>query len=93
MKLKTIWKYLLNVTDGDQELQLPVGAKIFSVDSQRGILCIWALVDPDEDLEKRVFRVHGTGHPIADSEKLKFLGTCVVLNDSLVWHIFEVKQD
>jgi hypothetical protein len=63
---KIIWKYEATVQDVI-EINMPKGAEILTIDNQyskRPTLCIWALVDPKNEIEKRSFRVYGTGHPI-----------------------------
>lgn len=50
---KTIYKYPLDVTDV-QEIKLPVGAEILTVQAQNGTLCLWALVDP-QGIEKETY--------------------------------------
>lgn len=80
---RRVFKYALVV--GDQVLDLPRGAVIRMVDHQGGNLCLWAEVDPDAEIEGRIFRVYGTGHEIADD--LEYVGSS---QDTLfVWHVYE----
>jgi hypothetical protein len=81
---KTIWKYTLGISDA-QILALPKGATILSVAEQYGEVTLWALVDPDKELEHRLFYIFGTGHPVPNTPGT-FLGT-VQIRD-LVWHVF-----
>jgi hypothetical protein len=85
---RSVWKFPLFVV-GSQEIDMPEGADIVSAQLQNGVPTLWALVDPAEEFEKRIFEIYGTGHPIAgeDKEFLVFVGT--VQQGSLVWHIFE----
>jgi len=55
-------------------------------------LFVWALVDPTEPDEERVFEVVGTGHPVDPVAPLerKFVGTSV--GHPFVWHVFELVQ-
>lgn len=91
--MKTIYKYNLQF-ETHIELQLPVNAKILSVQVQNGSLCLWALVDPDLNSETRVFDVIGTGHTIRNRESAiinnlyKHLSTVQI--GQLVFHVFEV---
>lgn len=87
----TIWKYHLDVLD-EQLIHVPIRAEILSVACQHeGIipnLILWAKVDPDAPLMLRL-RVHirGTGH-LLTGEEGRFIGTVLMANGSLVWHIF-----
>ena len=94
--MKRIYKYYIAITD-EQEVVLPVGAKILSVgraaDNARNSLSIWAIVDDAEmDTKTRCVLVHGTGHPANDvGDAYDFLGT--VIDDMLVWHVFVGRAD
>lgn len=86
--MKKIFKYQLGII-GWQEVELPIGAKILSVQMQHEKLFLWALVNEDKRKEKREIVLAGTGHPIEDTDDLKFLGTVQEMDGDLVWHIFE----
>ena len=86
---KTIWKFEVPQKSKFQ-LQMPAGAKILSLQAQGGIGQIWAMVDPDAQLETRAFHQYGTGHEIKDAEALTFLGTYQMESGNLVFHVFEV---
>jgi len=86
---KVIWKYELPIIDFFA-LQMPKGAEILTVQSQKDYAFIWALVNPAEAVfEPRSFRVIGTGHEFTNSSKCKYLGTIQEMGGALVWHIFE----
>ncbi len=88
--VKSVWKYTLSSLD-EQTFEMPEGAEILSADLQAGKVCIWALVNPEAILTARHIRVAGTGHPIREYNKgLDFIGTVLMMGDSLVWHIFEI---
>ena len=73
------------------ELTLPRGARLLTVQEQRGELMLWALVDPEAPTETRDFRIAGTGHLIdEDANTLRYVGTVQMSNGSLVWHVFEI---
>lgn len=86
--MREIWKFELD--SHYNTVEMPIGAEILSVHSQRDSVCIWALVNPNMEKETRYFDVFGTGHPIDVNSKI-FIGTCLVNNESLVWHVFETK--
>lgn len=61
--------------------------------SEKKTFCVWALVDPDVEIETRYFEVYGTGHPIPDDGKFRnYIGTCQFMQGCLVFHVFEVLQ-
>lgn len=90
--MKTIYKYPLEAIDY-QRIALPHGAEILTVQAQREKPCIWALVDPDNDLEERYFRMAGTGHPLSEKDKLlRYVGTFQIMGGDLVFHVFEIEK-
>ena len=85
-----IFKYKLELSDYPT-LTLPKDAKILSVQIQKGILCLWALVDTSAPIEQRKFRLAGTGHPIKENlDELQFIDTIQSHEGALVFHIFEI---
>lgn len=89
MKKISIWKFPLQVTEGLQVLNLPVGAVKLSLHLVAGTPSLYAVVDTEErNTEPRTFYMLGTGW---DASRCKpqdeYLGT-LVIND-LVWHYFE----
>ena len=89
--VKKVLKYELPMNDF-VEVDIPAGAQVVSVQSQGDGLYIWALVDPLEEITtRRIFRIAGTGHPITDPEKLRFIGTVLMYRGGLVFHVFEVQ--
>lgn len=90
--MRKVFEYALEFT-GYIELELPVGAKILHFDIQYGDPRIWVLVDPTAEKEIRKFRFAGTGHPITESDsELDFVGTVMMRNGTLAWHLFEIKE-
>lgn len=87
---KTVYKYA--VGDGPFELEMPKGAQILSVHTQKGVPQLWALVNPDAPKVTRRFLLCGTGHTLEkDShDRWDFIGTFLVHGDSLVFHLFEI---
>ena len=87
--MREVWKYQFPIT-GEFALTMKVGAEILHVESQRGIPSLWASVDPEADLERRLFSIVGTGHPtnlVAGQHVASFFQ----LDGGLVWHLFERK--
>lgn len=90
--MKRIYKYPVDITDR-QVISLPKGAKILSVQDQFGKPQLWALVDPEAELEERIFEVFGTGNPVKDLRTIHeriHITTFLTSGGSLVWHMFEV---
>jgi len=91
--LLTIWKYPIPITDYF-EIEMPKGAKILSFQIQRDKPQIWALVDSFVEKEKRHFRLAGTGHNLELSIlNTQYIGTALMLEDNLVWHLFEMREE
>lgn len=89
MGKKSVWKYKLESGD-PHSIEMPAGAQILTVQVQMGDPVIWALVDPDAEIETRNFRTFGTGHSIGvDVNKLVYIGTWQIFNGTLVFHLFE----
>ena len=84
---KSIFKFRLEIVD-DQSIEMREEADILSVGLQRGILNVWAMVDPSADMELRHFVIFGTGNPAFD-ENINFLETVHDYSNGLVWHVFE----
>ena len=84
---KKIYKYTLEVLDR-QLIEMPVGARILSLQQQGSTVCIWAIVEEGQPIDKRVFYIFGTGHTLPDFiNKSDFIGT--VQTGPLVWHVFD----
>ena len=97
--MKTIYKFIIE-PGGTRSIPMPAGAEVLSVHVQRGEVCMWALVETEARMEIRTFGVFGTGHtvdpcPRGDRwghDSWHFLGTVLLENDALVFHIFEARQ-
>ena len=88
--MQTIYKYAVTMSD-TFTLAMPANAQVLSVQVQHGHPQLWALVDPDAPKQPRTFRVVGTGHPMEDAGRCRFIGTFQVENGYLVFHLFEVE--
>lgn len=91
---RTIWKYKLFDNGLIRSfLTMPIGAEILTVQRQGNDACIWALVDPDENvLVDRHFVTYGTGHKILvpSGKELKYVGTFQFDYGQHIFHTFEV---
>jgi len=88
--MKTIWKYELFPTT---KLELPIGSKLLKVNTQKNGAgekpMLWFLLDPNMVVtETKTFTIYGTGHNVPDHPG-EYVGTFFLLNDSLVFHVFE----
>jgi hypothetical protein len=89
----TIWRFPLAITD-QQELLIPLGAKILTVQARQGIPCLWAVVDPSAPRVLRFIKTVGTGHdlPLGDCAWSYYIGTYQIDDGRLVFHVFEGAQ-
>jgi len=86
--MKTIYKYTLPVQDY-AVVRIPEGHQTLSVALQHDQICVWALVDTSEAPRGVAFRIAGTGHPLGDADGWIFRGTVLMMNGTLVFHVFE----
>ncbi len=86
--MRTIWKFPLLLQD-HQTVKMPQFAKIISAQFQKGVLCLWALVDDEAPLEPRQIVICPTGGTRPD-QYVNHIGTVQMANGDLVWHIFEL---
>jgi len=82
----TIYKYPLVIADR-QLVSMPVKSMVRAVMMQRGVLCLWAEVDPLSTVVSHAFYIVGTGHQLPDVPYLYYLGS--VIDGSLVWHVYQ----
>ena len=90
---KRIYKYPINLEYAEGiVIKMPEGAEILTIQMQKAVPCIWALVDTDASVEVRTFRIYGTGHPVKyDHGVLRnYIGTFQLYGGDIVLHLFEV---
>lgn len=85
--MKVIYKY--RVVD---QIEMPKNALLLSVAMQRNILTLWALVDTEEPLIRRLFFVVRTGFPL-DSEVKQETFFITIQDPPFVWHIFDLGEE
>lgn len=88
--MKKIYKYELMMAD-EQTIELPKHSKILTVQIQNGNICLWALVFPQEVMQKYKVRIIGTGHPAGYVDADDYIGTVQQNEGQLVWHVFANK--
>lgn len=90
--VKTIFKYNLDTTT-IQVIQMPINAKILTVQTQYNEPKLWVLVNPmAENFEERIIEIYGTGQPIeypSGFENRKYIGTYQLNEGKYVFHVFE----
>jgi hypothetical protein len=94
--MKTIYKYSLEITDF-QEVDMPEDAEILCVQAQpapygaplKEQLTMWAMVDTENAIATRRFRIFGTGNPVEHEHSIKYIGTVQMHNHKLTWHVYE----
>ncbi len=84
---RQIWKY--PVSGSCFTIQMPIGARVLSVQNQHGRPQMWALVDPENKTEPREFTFYGTGHPTPRWPG-EFIGTFQLDGGDLVFHLFDL---
>lgn len=90
MSRTKIWKYPL-VSDASPLadeicLRMPSIRDIIVLQLQNGVPTLWAVVDPDAQMEDVWFHVIGTDQPMPD-KNLSHIGTWQ--QSYFVWHLFE----
>lgn len=86
-----VYKYELEITD-EQTIRLPFNAELLTVQMQGDKCCLWALVDPRHELNERTICIYGTGYPIPNGIRLKYISTFQIPHLGLVFHAFEKKN-
>ena len=93
--MTTIWKYEIPIED-KFSIDMPKHAKVLSFQCQKGVPTIWCLVASDDKIEKKEFRLYGTGHDLIDKNRdalrniyWDFVGTIQMFDGDLVYHLFE----
>jgi hypothetical protein len=84
-----IWKYNLQASADRQELLMPKGAKILTIQPQYENLCLWALCDEEEERkESRIIATYETGHPISGTPG-EYIGTYQMYGGFGIFHVFD----
>lgn len=83
----TIWKYELIGSELEIEVPSYCQKKPLKIRyiQQQDKLEIWFIVDPESILEKRKFRIIGTGHSVP--KNAEYIDT--FFDGGYVWHLFE----
>jgi hypothetical protein len=86
---KVIYKYKLSPLK-QQDIEMPKGAIILTLQMQDDTPCIWALVNPLEEKEVVTFELIATGEKIENADLMEYIGTFqVTVGVVLVFHVFK----
>lgn len=78
-------------TKSEVVIILPIGAKILSIQQERGCVQMWSLVNAEATInESHRIRSVATERVFPDSKNMKYLGTVQMYNSSVVLHYFEI---
>ncbi|UFK26724.1 hypothetical protein [Roseobacter phage RDJL6] len=80
-----IWKFPI-AHERHQMVVMPRGAVLLDLQSQKGVLTLWACVDPEKPKVQRDLSIIGTGHDLPGG-KQAYIATAQ--QGSLVWHLFD----
>lgn len=86
-----VYKYELEITD-EQIIRLPFAAEILTIQMQGDKCCLWALVDPRNEFDERTICIYGTGYPIPNEIRLKYISTFQIPHLGFVFHSFEKRK-
>jgi len=88
--MNVIYKYQLPVKE-KCIIELPKSAMIIRVEDVAGLFYLWAIVNPENELQKRYLEFYKTGQPIETPLRdLFFLGTCkLFIMQELCLYVFE----
>lgn len=86
----TIHKFRIPII-GRFTLELPIEARVLSVQIQNTEPHVWVLLDTEQETKKKEFFIFGTGHSLLEGMDKKgtidHIGT--FQKDCCVWHLFE----
>lgn len=83
-----IYKYALTIAT-ETDIVMPKGARLLSVQVQRGEPMVWAIVDHSQRTVRRRLSVRETGNPLEDAFSGAFIGTIQMYGGAIVFHVFD----
>ncbi len=85
---RVIYKYDLFATS-KEEIQMPAGAEMLSIQMQFDKLKLWAIVDTNEaHRETKNILIYATGEEVTE-DNIRFIQTIQMDRGNLIFHIFE----
>lgn len=85
--MTTIWKFPFPISD-TFTVRVPAGAKFLHLAVQDNVPCMWFLVDDVAAGSLRTFQLRGTGHDCSGLKLCTHLGSFMLHDGSLVFHLF-----
>jgi hypothetical protein len=82
---RTIHKFVIDAPS--KIIKTDPNAHFLHVAQQRGVPCVWAIVDTDVEHKDILLMVYGTGHRGFDQHT--YIGTWQDEHNGLVWHLFK----
>ena len=82
-------RYKYELDAGIAELQIPKGAKDFTVAIQHEGIFLWATIDKNVEMETKRFLVLDTGREFLH-ETTSFIGMVMTPDHNYVFHVFEL---
>lgn len=90
--MKRIYKYPLPAGRlYTNDLRMPAGARILSVQVQHQVVCLWAVVDPEAEVTTRRLLVRDTGDSCEGLSET-FIGTFQLEGGNTVGHVFDAGE-
>lgn len=86
--MKTIWKFRFKIVS-PLRISMPKGAEVLTVQNQDGAGCLWAVVNPENELESRYFEIFGTGQAMYEDMAVERKYIATFQQPPYVWHVFE----
>lgn len=86
---KTIHRYQLNCSGLREEVKMPEGAELLTVDVRDGDVHLWAQVDTRNPEKTRLVTCYGTGQPTPNNPG-KYIGTTQLFSGKLVLHWYDL---
>lgn len=84
--MKSIHKFALSNFRSNPTVEMPIDARVLSVQMQYNTMCVWALVDTECPKVEHEFSLYGTGKEVILNKLGKFIDT--VQCGPEVWHVF-----
>lgn len=83
-----IWKFPIRCEDLN-EVSMPVGARLLTVQVQGSAPCLWAEVETCLPKRLRLIHVRGTGHDMDYAAGCPYVGSFQLLAGQLVFHVLD----
>jgi len=84
--MNKIYKYQLGTVD-TQSIIMKQGYKILDLQLQRGIPCVWVLIDPNNNNSLVEFRTYATGQTV-DERSNEYIGSYQLYGGDAIFHVF-----